>query len=71
MQKKAARVFILFLFIVCFVFAEEGAAVPSPYDENGSLYLGNPSGAENNPEADFDNFLTIKTAMRFLIIIQS
>ena len=60
MQKKTALFFILFLFIFCFVFAEEKAAVPPPYDENSSLYLGNPSGAENNPETDFDNFLMIK-----------
>ena len=60
MQKKTALFFMLFLFILCFIFAEEGAAVPSPYDENGSLYLGNPSRAESNVEACFDNFLTIK-----------
>ena len=71
MQKKSTLFFMLFLFILCFVFAEERAAVPSPYDENGSLYLGNPSRAESDPDVCFDNFLTIKTAMRFLIIIQS
>ena len=60
MQKKTALFFMLFLFILCFIFAEEGAAVPSPYDENGSLYLGNPSCAESNSETYFDNFLTIK-----------
>ncbi|MGI5172670.1 DNA/RNA non-specific endonuclease [Treponema sp. OMZ 840] len=63
-QKKAALFLFMLLFFVYFVYAEDTAENPaetsSAYRENGSLYLGNPSGAEANPETHFDNFLMIK-----------
>jgi len=40
--------------------ARSSINVFSAYDENGSLYLGNPSGASDNPAVNADNFLMIK-----------
>lgn len=65
----AYTVFLCFFCVFCFVFiplyAEESALSAPPdgaavYAENGSLYLGNPSAAEDNPDTHADNFLMIK-----------